>query len=172
MSFFELAQDRYSVRAFSDRKINGEQIQILLDAAQLAPTAVNKQPQRIYVLKSEEALDKIRSLTKMTYGAPLVMLVCHDKDISWKAENYGDPFDSGEMDSTISATFMMMEATELGIGSLWARGFNAREIENAFEMPENIVLDCLLDFGYPASESKPSEMHFIRNAVNDVVVVL
>ena len=43
----------------------------ILKAGQVAPTAVNFQPQKIYILKSKEALDTIRSITRFAYNAPL-----------------------------------------------------------------------------------------------------
>ena len=56
MSFLELAQERFSVRSFQDKPVEQEKIDLILKAAQLAPTAVNYQPQKIYILKSEEVL--------------------------------------------------------------------------------------------------------------------
>ncbi len=70
VGFLELAADRYSVRSFSDRAIEKEKMEKILKAGQLAPTAVSFQPQRIYVLKSTEAVAKIRSLTHFAYNAP------------------------------------------------------------------------------------------------------
>lgn len=159
MSFLELSQNRYSVRKFSDRPIEEEKLNQILEAGRLAPTAVNYQPQRIYVLKSKEALGKVRGVTKMTFDAPVVLFVCYDKNVSAKMNSFGDDHDLGEMDACIVTTAMMMEATELGIGTLWARGFCAKDLSDAFELPENIIPVCLLDLGYPAEDAKPSPMH-------------
>ena len=48
MDFMELASQRFSVRSFSDKPVEQEKIDLVLKAAQLAPTAVNYQPQMIY----------------------------------------------------------------------------------------------------------------------------
>ena len=56
----------------------------ILKAAQLAPTAVNYQPQMIYVLKSDEALHKINRVWRCICGAPLVILSCSDERRIWK----------------------------------------------------------------------------------------
>ena len=53
MEFLELVADRYSVRSFSDRPIEPEKMEKILKTGQLAPTAVNFQPQKIYILKSD-----------------------------------------------------------------------------------------------------------------------
>ncbi len=159
MSFYELAEKRYSTRKFSDRPVSQEQLEMVLEAGRLAPTAANLYPVRIFVIKSEENLEKIRSLTKNVFNAPVVLLVCHDRDKSWKATNFNDDFDSGVMDASIVTTFMMMEATDLSINSLWARGFNSEEIARAFDLPSNYVLDDILILGYPAEDDQPSPMH-------------
>ena len=58
MEFMKLAAQRYSVRKFSDAPIEPEKLSAVLDAGNIAPTAKNLQPQRIYVLNSAEALER------------------------------------------------------------------------------------------------------------------
>ena len=53
MSFLDLAKKRYSCRKLSAQPVEEEKLQKILEAGNLAPTAVNKQPFRIWVLKSE-----------------------------------------------------------------------------------------------------------------------
>ena len=102
MTFLELAEKRFSVRRFEKTPVEQEKINAILRAAQLAPTAKNLQPQKIYVLKSAEAIKKINEVTSRAYQAPLVFVVCYDKNIAWT-----NPLDnnesSGEMDATINA---------------------------------------------------------------------
>lgn len=59
MSFLDLAKKRYSCRKLSAQPVEEEKLQKILEAGNLAPTAVNKQPFRIWVLKSEEAMQKV-----------------------------------------------------------------------------------------------------------------
>ena len=155
MSFMDLCKERYSVRQFDARPVEDEKLGQILEAGRIAPTAANKQPQRVYVIKSEEALQKLRDVTRMTYGAPVVLLVCYDKNESWKntPESFGEHYDGGEMDACIVGTQMMYAATELGLGTLWARGFNAAQLHDLFDLPENIVVSFFLDVGYPSERS-------------------
>jgi len=98
MSFLELAADRYSVRSFSDRPIEQEKMDKILKAAQLAPTAVNYQPQKIYILKSQQAIQNIRSICQSAYDAPVVLLVCVNETLAWKhPREHG--YTTGEMDA-------------------------------------------------------------------------
>lgn len=155
MTFIDLCKERYSVRQYDTRPVEDEKLDLILEAGRLAPTACNYQPQRIYVIKSEAARAKLSEQTRMTYGAPVCLLVCYDKTESWKntKKTFGEDYDGGEMDACIVGTQMMNMATELGIGTLWARGFNAQKIHDAFGLPENIAVSFLLDIVYPASGS-------------------
>ena len=74
MSFLELAKERYSVRKFQDREIAQSDMDKILEAANIAPTGCNYQPQRIYVVKSEENLAKLNELCKCIFGAKTVLM--------------------------------------------------------------------------------------------------
>ena len=154
MSFLDLAAERYSVRSYSSQPVEQEKIDRILKAAQLAPTAVNYQPQMIYVLKSDEALDKINRLCRCIYGAPLVFLICSDERRTWKSQTESG-YSTGEMDCSIVCTHMMLEAWEQGLGSVWVRLFDVKEVAKAFGLPSYIKPVCLLPVGYAASDSKP-----------------
>ena len=150
--FLDLASDRYSVRSYSSQPVEQEKIDLILKAAQIAPTAVNYQPQMIYVLKSDEALAKINRLCRCIYGAPLVFLICSDERKTWKSQT--EPgYSAGEMDCSIVCTHMMLEAWEQGLGSVWVRLFDVAEVAKAFELPSYIKPVCLLPVGYAAPGS-------------------
>ena len=169
MTFLALAQERYSVRSYSDRRVEQEKIDKILKAAQLAPTAVNYQPQMIYVLKSEAALAKINRLCRCIYGAPLVFLICSDERRTWKSQS--EPgYTTGEMDCSIVCTHMMLEAWELGLGSVWVRLFDAGEVAEAFGLPAYIRPVCLLPVGYASEKSVPyAPWHDVYRPIGDFV---
>lgn len=154
MDFLEFARKRWSVRSYSEKPVEQEKIDKILQAAMIAPTAVNYQPQKIYVLKSEKALAKIRAITNSTYNAPLVFLICSDSERSWHS-HFVQEYDSGEMDASIVCTHMMLEAEDLGLGSVWVLLFDPDKVAKAFDLPENIRPHCLLPVGYPSQNARP-----------------
>ena len=168
MKFMDLVKSRYSCRKFSDRAVETEKLNAVLEAGRLAPTAMTHQPLKVFVLKSAEALAKIRGITRMAYDAPVVLMICYDKDLCYRALNYNDEHECGDMDASIVATTMMMEATAQGLNTLWARGFNAVEIARGFELPENLKVSCLLDVGYADPvQGGPSPRHEVRKPMVD-----
>lgn len=168
MEFLKLAEQRYSERAFDkSRVIEEEKLSKILEAGRLAPTACNFQPQKVYVLKSSDALWKAAKLTH-TYEAPIVLLVCYDMNVVWKnAREEG--YNSGEQDASSVLTSMMFEAESLGIHTLWIRGFNSKAVAESFELPENIKPAMMLAIGYPSESSAPSPRHSDRKPLTDTV---
>lgn len=167
MSFIELAKERYSLRKFSNKQIEKEKLDLIIQAAQIAPTAANRQPQRILVIDSPEALLKFKKCTKYHFDAPMAFLVCYDKNTSWK--RVYDQHDSGYEDASIITTHMMMEASELGLGTTWVGHFMPEVVVEEFNLPENIIPVAFLPIGYPAADASISPMHYQRKALEETV---
>lgn len=170
MEFLELAQARYSVRKFADKPVEEEKLQKVLKAGACAPTAKNLQPQHIYVLKSEDAVAKMREITRCAFNAPVVLLVCGNRETAWV-----NPFNdrsSNEMDCSIVTTQMMLQAQELGLGTCWACWFDTAKTKEVFSIPENEEVFAILPLGYPAEDCKPAGLHFSRKSLEETVTVL
>jgi len=168
--FLTLASNRFSVRRFSDRKVEQEKIDLILRAGQVAPTACNNQPQKIYVLQSAEALETLQKCKHPNFGETLAFLVCYDSESCWIREYDGK--DSGDIDASIVATHMMLEGWELGIGSTWIMHFDPEAVINEFNLPDNVVPVCILVMGYPAQETVPSVLHSKKKDLKDMVTYL
>ena len=169
MTFQELAHARYSVRSFQDRPIEEEHLNLILEAGRVAPTACNFQPQKIYVAKSAEAREKLASVCRCTFGAPVILVVCYDRERDWK-NKLMPGYESGETDAAIVCTHMMLQAFELGIGSCWVGYFNAQTVKEALGLPENVTVSALLPMGYPAEDAKPLPLHEQVREFGDTIV--
>lgn len=167
MEFNRLITDRYSVRKFEQKHLPQEVIDKILQAGHKAPTGCNYQPQRILVLNSDESISKLRECTKCHFNAPTAMLVCHNKDESWKR-----PYDgalSSSVDAVIVATYMMLAAQNEGVGSCWVMHFNPLAMREKFNIPENIEPTALLVMGYPSLDAEPLDLHFSTRPMEEVV---
>ena len=161
MDFMKLAAARYSVRKFTSQPLEEEKLNKILEAGRLAPTARNLQPQKVYVLRTPEAVAKAEKLTSCMYGASTALLVCCDMDRVWK--NVLRPgYSTWEVDTSIVTTHMMLEAWELGVGSVWVGHFCDTEVIEAFGLPENIRPVAFLPLGYADIGPKEHEHHSYR----------
>lgn len=158
MDFMDLVKDRYSVRTFDHGSVEPEKVDRIVEAGRLAPTAANRQPQRILVLDSEDGLEALRTCTPYHFNAPLVLVVCYDDTVSWKRSSY-DGEDMGVVDASIVTTHMMLEVTNLGLGSTWVGHFDPEKVKAAFSLPEHIIPVALLPIGYPDEKSHPHPNH-------------
>ena len=171
MTFQELAHARYSVRAFQDRPLEEEHLTLILEAGRVAPTACNFQPQKIYVAKSAEAREKLASVCRCTFGAPVILVVCYDRERDWK-NKLMPGYESGETDAAIVCTHMMLQAFELGIGSCWVGYFNPKTVAETLGLPENVTVSALLPMGYPAEDAQPLPLHEQVREFADTITVI
>lgn len=156
MNFLELAKKRYSVRSYTPQKVEEEKLDKILQAAHAAPTAANLQPVRLIAVQSEEGLEKIGKAANI-YGAPLAVIVCADHNKAWVR-----PFDkkqTADIDASILTDHMMLEAAELGLGSVWVCYFKPDIIKKEFELPGNLEPINILAIGYSNEEAADPERH-------------
>lgn len=157
IDFMKLSEERYSVRRFSGKVPEQEVIDRILKAGYVAPTACNRQPQRILVINSPESIAKLRKCTVCHFEAPAAMLICYDKNECWKREYDGK--NSGDIDASIVTTHMMLEAAALGVGTTWVMHFIPEAVREEFAVPENLEPVALLVMGYPAPDAEPFPAH-------------
>lgn len=170
MEFRDVIRKRYSCRKYSDREVEPEKLSAILEAGRLAPTAKNLQEQRIYVIRSEEALAKIDLVTPCRFGAPIVIAVAFDKNNVYTYP--GGMKTSGDEDATIVATHMILAAADEGLGSCWLNRFDPEKTAELLGLPENEELVMLMDIGYEAEDAAPAPMHDIRKNISETVKTL
>ena len=73
------------------------------------------------------------------------------------------------MDASIVTTHMMLEATNIGVDSVWVRHFDKEIAKKEFNLPDNIIPICLLPLGYREENCKPSPMHTQKKSLEEMV---
>ena len=170
MDFQALSAARYSLRKFSTQPVEQEKLDLILEAGRNAPTAHNNQPQRIFVLRSPEALEKADGCTAAHFHPPVILVVAYDAAVSWKRETDGK--DHGEIDAAIAATQMMLQATDLGLGTTYVGMFEPDKLLAAFPEMEGTVPIAMLPLGYPAEGAHPARLHSERRPIGELAAYL
>ena len=156
MTFLELAQRRGTTRGFSPRPVDAPDLTYVLAAGRVAPTACNRQPQRILVVQDPENLTRVRRAYQ-TFGAPCVLIVCRDT-----RQALIRPFDgkcSGDLDLGIVCDHMMLAARDRGLGSVLVGLFDPRILQREFHLPDHLEITALLFLGYPAGDFPSPHRH-------------
>lgn len=167
MEFREVVKNRYSCKKFGARPVEKEKLDAILEAGQAAPTAKNLQEQRIYVLRSAEALSKVDAVTPCRYGAGTVLAVAFDRNTVFTYP--GGKRDSGVEDATIVATHMLLAAADAGVDSCWINFFDPDQLAASLGLPENEEVLMLMDLGYAAEGAGPLPNHGNRKALDETV---
>ena len=167
MEFKEVVKNRYSCKKFSDRQVEKEKIDAILEAGRLAPTAKNLQEQRIYVIQSEEGLAKIDTVSPCRYQAPTVLVVAFDKNNVFTYP--GGKRDSGVEDATIVATHMILAAADEGVDSCWVNFLDPDVLAKTLGLPENEEVLMVMDLGYAAEGTGPLPNHTSRKGLDETV---
>lgn len=156
MNLIDLAKSRYSVRNYTNQPVEDKKLQKILTAAHVAPTAANLQPVHIIAVRGEDGLNRIAKAANI-YHAPLALIVCADKSKAWTR-----PFDgmkTTDIDASILTDHMMLEATELGLGSVWICYFKPDVLKKEFQLPEHLEPVNILAIGYTNETPADPERH-------------
>lgn len=124
-----------------------EKLDLILKAGRNAPTAHNNQPQRIFVIQSPEALEKADACMDCHFPSPVIIAVGYDPKASWHREHDGK--DHGEIDATIAATQMMLQAADLGLGTTYVGMFRPVDLAKTFPEMEGLNMTAILPLATP-----------------------
>jgi nitroreductase len=150
---------RRSVREFDGRSIEKEKMDMILEAARLAPSSCNSQPWRFIVVDDSLLLKKIAkahpigpNFNKFLENAgAIIACVDEPKLFVHKAADMVNR-DNQRIDVGIAMEHMVLVATELGIGSCWIGWFSEKKVEEVLRIPEKKTVSVLLAFGYPKTK--------------------
>ena len=165
MEFNEVIRKRTATRKFSDKKVEENKLNNVLEAGRTAPTAKNIQPIKIYVINSDEGIKKLDEATPCRYGANIVLLVCGDTELAYKKGDYS----TYEMDACIVATHLMLAATNEGLDNIWVEMFDENVIRDKYNIPSNLKPICLLPIGYKTDDCPLNPLHNKRKELSEII---
>jgi nitroreductase len=164
MEFSKLIRERYSVRGYKPDPVEEEKLAQVLEAARLAPTAANRQPFQLIVIRTagrEEDLSRIYGRGWFTQ-APLVICACGVPREGWvrrDGKNYTD------VDVAIVMDHLILAAADAGLGTCWVGAFNPHAAREVLGLPDDVEPIAFTPLGYPDRE--PGEKK--RKPLDDLV---
>ena len=156
MEVLQAIRARRSVRSYRSEPIPDEALSRMLEAARLAPSAMNYQPWRFIVVRSQDKKDRIaRSgiFGRFLSQAPVVIVACGDMGSKYHVH-----------DTCIALEHIVLAATSEGLGTCWIVSFNEQTVKELLKIPERFKVVALVSIGYPAAERDlaGSFLHFFR----------
>lgn len=169
MNFLDICKKRCSVRSYKPELISDSALNQLLEAARLAPSAVNFQPWIIIIVKEENNRRQLHECYPREWfkSAPLYLVVCADHEQSWKRKS--DEKDHADIDIAIAVEHICLAATELGIGTCWVCNFDPNMLHQQLELPSHITPVAILPIGYPNTDVHCDSENKHRKPLNEIV---
>ena len=160
MDTLDIFRNRISVREYSDRPVEKEKLEKLVDAGRLAATARNEQPWEFIAVTDKGKIKGLAGITdhgKFMSGASAAIAVfC--KDTKYYLE-----------DGSAATENMLLAAAALGIGSCWIAGDKKEycpRIAAALGVPQGYKLISIISLGYPASKPVPHQKRAIKEVIH------
>lgn len=166
MDLRTIIENRYSVRSYQQKEVEEEKLIKILEAGQLAPSAVNNQPWHFIVVREPGNHAKFSEIYHRDWfkEAPVYIIVCGDHNTAWKRKE--DDKDHTDIDAAIAIDHMTLQATELGLGTCWISNFYVKKCREFFQLPEHIEPIAILSLGYPSDDKIPTKK---RKSLNEIV---
>ena len=149
MDFLELARKRYSVRSYRADPVEKEKLERILEAARLAPTAVNIQPFQLLVIPTAGRKSELLQIynKKWFVQPPVVICACGIPGKNWvrkDGKNYND------VDVAIVMDHLILAATAEGLGTCWIGAFDPGAAKELLNLPPGVEPIAFTPVGYPA----------------------
>lgn len=151
MEFDELILKRYSVRAYRNDPIEEQKLHKVLEAARLAPTAANQQPIQVIVIHTVGRQEELKRIYRREWftQAPLIICVCGIASQAWVRH---DGACYVQVDAAIVMDYMILQATDLGLGTCWIGAFDPQAAREILGLPEGVEPLLFTPLGYPADQ--------------------
>jgi nitroreductase len=166
VDFFELIRNRRSIRKYQDKSVEKEKLQRILEAARLAPSAMNRQPYQLFVVTNKAILSKINSVCNQDWKAPIMIAMVSIPKEAWVRDD-GEEF--WKADAAIAMNQVSLAAFAEGLGTCWIAAFKENQMKEILGAASDSRIPFLSPLGYPAENKGPiTNRKTIESLVHDV----
>lgn len=153
MEFYDVLKKRRSMRGYSSNEIPEESLQRIMEAVRLAPSACNKQPIRILLVKNKELKEKICGIytQKWLAEAPVIAVALSNDSQAWRRIE-GDS--ASCIDAAIAMEHFVLAAACEGLGTCWICAFNRMALDLALGLDPQWKTFAISPLGYANTEPR------------------
>jgi nitroreductase len=174
-TILELIRTRQSDRSYSDRPVENEKIDRILEAGRMAPSACNAQPWKFIVVTdpelktrlSEAASARLLGMNSFVNQAPLLLVVIREKaNMSSRIGATVKNKDYSLIDIGIASENICLQARAEGIGSCMIGWFDEKQVKNILGIPASKRVELIITLGYPAKELREKRRKPLKEIVS------
>lgn len=155
MDLYEVIAARYSVRGYRPDPVPDDVLLRVLEAGRAAPSACNRQPWHIYVVRDEAVRRALFTPERQDWAAaaPVALVVCSRPEEAWV--RWADNKNHADIDIAIAMEHLVLAATAEGLGTCWICAFDPRVFRDALDLPAGMEPVAATPLGYPAGAPRP-----------------
>lgn len=153
----EAIKGRRSIRKYEDKPVEDDKIWEMLEAARWAPNAGNTQTWRFFVIKNDEAKNKLSSAAlkqKHVLTAPVDVVVGYDIEEMYRFYRERGIELYAIQDCAAATQNMLLRAYSLGLATCWVGAFDEKEVAKILDLPQKIRPVAIVAVGYPAEKEE------------------
>ena len=164
MEFYEVLKTRRSIRSYKTDAVSDQQLRKLAEAVNLAPTACNRQPFKLLLVRNPEIRRTICSNCKFEFlvQAPVIAVMMTNESASWTRFE-GNP--AADIDASIAMEHLVLAAAAEGLGTCWICAFDRPQMNRALKIESPWSAFALSPIGFAAADPRP----FSRKNLNEIV---
>lgn len=165
MDVFEAINKRRSIRKYKETPVEDEKLEMILEAARIAPSAANRQEWKFIVVKNKETREKLveAANNQVFVGeAPVIIVACSTE--SERVMPCGQY--AYTVDLAIAVSFMILEATEQGLGTCWLGAYDEEKVRRILNIPERVRVPAIFTLGH--ADEEPHQRP--RKLLNEIIV--
>lgn len=176
VDFFDVIRTRRSVRSYRPDPIPDDVLNLVLEAARIAPSACNRQPWRFIIVKDEATKRKLVSACNhqrwiWMAEAPVIIVACGNNKVCDYGNNHGDYMGDLSMavDVSVAFTHLILAARAEGLGTCWISWFSNDQVKKFLSVPEDWNVVALTPLGYPRVRDEAFREQCNRKSVKEIV---
>lgn len=159
----ELIKKRQSDRGYSDKPVEQDKLDRILQSGRLAPSACNAQPWKFIVVTdpdirqkvAEAATAKALGMNTFVTQAPVLIVIVREKpNFTSKAGSIIKDKDYSVMDIGIASGYMALQACAEGLGSCLLGWFNEKLVKKILGIPSGKRVELIITVGYSTKEPR------------------
>jgi nitroreductase len=175
MEFCNVIKERRSIRKYSSKEINRNDLDKVLEAARWAPSWGNTQCWQFIIVKNKKIKEALSDTLyrgnpskDAVRDVPLVIVACAKKGMSgfYKEKAVTDKGDWLLFDIALALGNLTLTAHDLGLGTVIIGAFDAKKTAEIIKLPDGLEAVSLIPLGYPNENPNPPSRKELKEIIS------
>lgn len=149
MEFDKVIKERHSVRRFSTKKVDWENIIEAIDSANSAPLAGNIPVFKFILVDDKTKIQRLADASQQDFVSDVnyVIVICSVPDQLLRSYNERGKTYARQQAGAAIENFLL-KITDMNLASCWVGAFVDDQVRNILSIPDNVEVEAILPVGY------------------------